>query len=289
MYGTTVVGWDGSFTGENAVAWGVARALRQPEGARVLRIVRVVDDALAVDTAEKEDWLHLATSEIADLAASLRDEHPDLEIATDVLHGEPGEVLAGLAGEGVLLVIGGENGHTDEYWYSARMGARVSGMADGPVAVIPVGDDRERSGVMVAVDDSAAATEVCRFAAQLATERGEALHAVHVGVRTHDVATDQEILDRIVAPVVEEFPDLDVETHLESGGTVGALLRRARDRSVVVTGSRRIGAVRRLFLGSVSHALVTNAWCPTIVVPPVAAAAADSASDSASAADSASA
>ena len=268
MYATTVVGWDASFTAENAIAWAVDRALRQPANPRVLRIVRVVDDELAVDTAEKDDWTGTATSELADLAASVREEHPDLQVETEVLHGEPGELLAAEAGEDTLVVIGGENGHTDEYWYSARMGARVSGMADGPVAVIPVGDDRARSGVMVAVDESAGAADVCRFAAQLATERGEALHAVHVGVRTHDVPTDQEILDRIIAPVVGEFPDLDVESHLESGGTVGALLRRAQDRSVVVVGSRRIGSVRRLFLGSVSHALVTNAWCPTIVVPP---------------------
>jgi nucleotide-binding universal stress UspA family protein len=268
MYGTTVVGWDASFTAENAIAWAVDRALRQPAGPRVLRVVRIVDDALAVDADERADWTDTATSELADLAGSLRDEHPDLQVESEVLHGEPGEVLAAQAGEDTLVVVGGENGRTDEYWYSARMGARVSGMAEGPVAVIPVGDDRARSGVMVAVDESAGAAAVCRFAAQLATERGEALHAVHVGVRTHDVATDQEILDRIIAPVIEEFPDLDVESHLESGGTVGALLRRAKERSVVVVGSRRVSAVRRLFLGSVSHALVTNAWCPTIVVPP---------------------
>ena len=267
MYETTVVGWDGSQTAANALAWAVDRALRLPADARVLRVVRVVDDTLAVDAHEASEWVDLATAEVADLAAQLRAEQPGLDVRTEVLRGEPGDVLADQAGPDALVVVGGENGRTEEYWYSSRMGARVSGAAAGPVAVVPTGDDHVRSGVMVAVGDSPESTDLCRFAAELAVARREALHAVHVGTRTHDIATDQKVLDDIVAPVIAEYPDLEVESHLESGAAAGALLRRARERSVVVVGSRQLGPVRRLFLGSVSHALVTNARCTTIVVP----------------------
>lgn len=268
MYETTVVGWDGSQTAANALAWAVDRALRLPADARVLRVVRVVDDTLAVDAHEANEWVDLATAELADLTQQLSAEQPGLEVQAEVLRGEPGDVLADQSGPDALVVVGGENGRTEEYWYSSRMGARVSGAAAGPVAVVPTGDDHVRSGVMVAVGDSPESTDLCRFAAELATARGEALHAVHVGTRTHDIATDQEVLDHIVAPVIAEYPDLEVESHLESGAPAGALLRRARERSVVVVGSRQLGPVRRLFLGSVSHALVTNARCTTIVVPP---------------------
>lgn len=269
MYETTVVGWDGSATAENAIAWAIGRASAHPVGARALHILRAVDDSgIAGDEEEAKRDVESATAEIEDLATLIRSEHRDLVVTTEVVRGEPGDVLADRAGPDALVVVGGENGHTEEYWYSSRMGARVSGAAAGPVAVVPMGDDHVRSGVMVAVGDSQESTALCRFAAELAVARGEALHAVHVGTRTHDIATDQEVLDHIVAPVIAEFPDLDVESHLESGTPAGALLRRARERSVVVVGSRQLGPVRRLFLGSVSHALVTNARCTTIVVPP---------------------
>jgi nucleotide-binding universal stress UspA family protein len=270
MYATTVVGWDGSETAATAIAWAVDRALHQPDGARVLRIVRAVDDTLAIDGDEANEWMALARTEIADLAATVGAEQPGLDVRTEVVRGEPGEVLIDQTGDDALVVVGGENGHTEEYWYGSRMGARVSGAADGPVAVVPFGDGHPRTGVLVAVDDVPESEHLCRFAAEYASGRGEPLHAVYVGSRLHDVPTDKEVLDRFLAPVVEAYPGLVVESHVESGATAGALLRRARDRSTVVVGTRRLGPVRRFFLGSVSHALVTNAWCPTIVVPPVA-------------------
>ena len=82
------------------------------------------------------------------------------------------------------------------------------------------------------------------------------------------MAEDAEILDKCLAPALAEHPDLIVVTHVDSGPTARALVRRARSAH----GVRRLptaGAVRRMFLGSVSHALVTNARCATVVVPPV--------------------
>ena len=257
MHETTLVGWDGSATAANAIDWAVGRALSQPVGARRLQIVRAVDDAaFAADDPGGRRAVDAATAEIAALAAGLTADHPELDVRTEVVRGEVGDVLTDRTGPDALVVVGGETRHTEEYWYSTRLGARLAGAAHGPVAVVPPGDDLPRSGVMVAVDDSPAALHVCRFAAQLATARGDALHAVHVGTRSHTIGTDQELLDDQIAPVVAEFPELKVESHLESGSTAGALLRRARERAVVVVGSRQQDAV------------VTNARCPTVVVPP---------------------
>lgn len=269
MYDTTIVGWNNDRTGANAVAWATSRALRQPGGSGVLRIMRAVDDtSIASDEAETRRELDLATAEIAELAARIGAEHPGLEVQTEVVQGEPGDLLTDRSGPDALVVIGAENGHTEEYWYSSRIGARVSGAAAGPVAVIPVGDERERAGVLVGVDDVPEAEHLCRFAAELASSSGEPLHAVHVGSRSHDLEADQHVLDRALEPVLRDFPGLVVESQVASGSPAGALLRRARDMSVVVVGTRRLGPVRRMFLGSVSHTLVTNAHCPTIVVPP---------------------
>lgn len=270
MHETTVVGWDGSGTAETALEWAIARAGMQPEGARLLRLVRAVDDTgIAGDDDETRELLARAEAEVAERAGRIRAEHPTLEVEAAAVRGEPGDVLADRSGDDALVVVGAENGRTDEYWHSSRLGPRLAGAAGGPVAVIPVGDMLARSGVMVAVDHGEPAERLCRLAADYAAERGETLHAVRVGARNHDVAEDAEILDRALAPALAEHPELAVERHVDSGPTAPALLRRAREHATVFVGSRQVGAVRRMFLGSVSHALVTNARCATVVVPPV--------------------
>ncbi len=267
MHETTVVGWDGSSTAETAAEWAITRAELQPDGMRRLIFVCAVD--LESDAEDLDEALAMARANVAERARRTSAEHPLLDVEAVAVRGEPGSVLADRSGDDVLVAVGAENAHTEEYSHSSRLGVRLAGMADGPVAVVPMGDARVRSGVMVAVDHDAPAERLCLLAAHYAAGRGETLHAVHVGVRTHDVAEDAEVLDRALAPALAEHPDLDVVTHVESGPTARALLRRAQERATVFVGSRRLGAVRRMFLGSVSHALVTNARCATVVVPPV--------------------
>ena len=269
MHETTAVGWDGSGTAETALEWAIARAETQPEGMRRLRIIQAVDDtSIAGSDGETSELIATAEAAVAERAERVRTEHPSLDVETFAVRGEPGDILADRSGDDVLIVVGAENAHTDEYAHSSRLGPRLAGSADGPVAVVPIGDSRARSGVMVAVDHAAPAERLCRLAADYAAERGETLHAVHVGSRLHDVAEDAEILGKVLAPALAEHPDLVVVTHVDSGPTARALLKRSREHATVFVGSRRLGTVRRMFLGSVSHALVTNARCATVVVPP---------------------
>ena len=266
MHETTVVGWDGSNTAETALEWAIARAELQPNGMRRLILVRAVDETLPEDAAQV---LATARADVAERARRIGAEHPSVDVEAAAVRGEPADVLAERSGDDVLVVVGAENAHTEEYSHSTRLGPRLAGAADGPVTVVPIGDSLARSGVMVAVDHDAPAERLCRLAADYAAEVGETLHAVHVGTRVHDVAEDAEVLDRALAPALAEHPDLIVVTHVDSGPTARALVRRARERATVFVGSRRRGPVRRMFLGSVSHALVTNARCATVVVPPV--------------------
>ena len=76
------------------------------------------------------------------------------------------------------------------------------------------------------------------------------------------------VLDETAALVEAEFPDVVVERHVSHDSAIRTLLRRAATASHVVVGTRRPGTLRRLFLGSVSHAVVNNAKCPAIVVAP---------------------
>lgn len=273
MYEHTVVGWDGSSPADAAVEWAAERASRRT---RSLLIVRAVDDtALYTDETATRWAVALARFALAELAARLRVDRPGLRVSTDVVLGEPSAVLGGLGGSDTLVVVGTESGQADDYWYSSRVGARLAAVVDGAVAVIPIGDARPRSGVLVGVDGTVESAFLCVFAAEFAQDRGEALQAVFVApapsalAGTPDAVSSawfSRILDRALIPAAREHPALPITAHIESGRPEAVLLHHARDAALVVVGTRRPGMIRRLFLGSVSQALVNNAKCPTIVV-----------------------
>ena len=270
MYERTVVGWDGNAPAQAAVDWAVRRVSGRGDA---LLIVSVVDDTLLdADEAETRWAVAVSTFALAEAAARLRTAHPELEVDTAVAVGEPAERLNEYADSGSLIVVGSEHSHTDDYWYSSRLGARLAATATGAVAVIPVADGRRRSGVIVGIGGANEPLVVGLFAAELADLRGEDLHLVYARADHGDGSdassrdSDEAVLDRAQIAISRAFPALAVHRHIEHTTPATALLLRARGASLLVVGARRPGVARRLFLGSVSHTLVNNAPCPTIVV-----------------------
>ena len=128
MHETTVVGWDGSSTAETALEWAIARAELQPDGMRRLILVRAVDETLPEDAAQV-----LATPRPTSRNGhGIGTEHPSLDVEAAAVRGEPAEVLADRSGDDVLVVVGAENAHTEEYSHSSRLGPRLAGAAAGP-------------------------------------------------------------------------------------------------------------------------------------------------------------
>lgn len=62
--------------------------------------------------------------------------------------------------------------------------------------------------------------------------------------------------------------DIELETRLEYGSPIALLLELAADANLIVVGSRGMGRVVGLLLGSVSQAVVNRASSPVVVVPP---------------------
>ncbi len=274
MYEKTVVGWDGSAPAQAAVDWAVRWV---EERSRAVRIVRVVDsDALDADDLDIRWSVAVATFALAEVAAQLRVGHPEMDVTTAVALGEPAEVLNEHAEGDSLIVVGTQHGHIDEYWFSSRLGARLAAVAGRAVAVIPITDSRERSGVIAGISGFDERASVGLFAAEVAQLRSEKLHLVYACPK-HTVRSeaafghcDDAAFDRTLSAVSRAFPTLVVHCHVEHTSPASALLLRARDASLIVVGTRRPGVARRLVLGSVSHTLVNNAPCPTVVVPTIA-------------------
>lgn len=75
------------------------------------------------------------------------------------------------------------------------------------------------------------------------------------------------LLERLAARVRSQGVDA-VATGLLDGDPAGEILRYAEENAIdlIVTGSRGLGGLKGLFLGSVSHKLIEGAGCPCLVV-----------------------
>lgn len=143
-----------------------------------------------------------------------------------------------------------------------------------------------RGAVVVGVDDSDSARRALETAATEALHTHRPLHVVHAwaayptgyapGTYPHTATELADsireyagvVLARAVASVREAHPDLEVTEELANGDARQVLEERSADAAVVVVGSRGLGALRRLLLGSTSAWLARHAHSPLLVVRP---------------------
>jgi nucleotide-binding universal stress UspA family protein len=133
--------------------------------------------------------------------------------------------------------------------------------------------------ILLAFDGSEHAQKAALLAADLARQYRASLCLVH----TYDPVPDYlgepflqeaiskrtEVADRVVAQALAllgEFPQLEIEV-LE-GPPAEAILRVAEIRKVdlIVMGTRGLGQLKGLLLGSQSQKVLTHAQCPVLLV-----------------------
>ena len=139
--------------------------------------------------------------------------------------------------------------------------------------------------IIVGVDGTPAAHVALVWATEVAARRGEQLRIVHglgmpmvMGAFSNSgseryKASEQVREDghRLLVDAAEYArgarPGLDVATVLAPEEAPAVLLNEAVRGDVIVVGSRGLGAVRAIMLGSVSSRTASHAPCPVIVVP----------------------
>jgi nucleotide-binding universal stress UspA family protein len=139
--------------------------------------------------------------------------------------------------------------------------------------------------VMLATDGSPSATNAARVAASLAQEAGAALHVAHIWQLTQasvgrmaDAASwqytfdlDEQVARDTLAGVVADLATVGVpvaEQHLRRGRPADEIpaLANAIGADLIVVGSRGLGPVKRLLIGSTAEAVVHSAHRPVLVV-----------------------
>jgi nucleotide-binding universal stress UspA family protein len=140
--------------------------------------------------------------------------------------------------------------------------------------------------ILLATDASEEAALAARTATDIADKTDSELHVVLVGLSAAYVGMGPPEIADIPAPRQQELNeeaqrllDAQVEQIKADGGTVAqAHLRIGRpDEQIVdsaeeigagliVMGSRGLGGIRRLLMGSVSDSVVRHAHCPVLIV-----------------------
>jgi len=137
-------------------------------------------------------------------------------------------------------------------------------------------------GVIVGIDGSAGARTALRFAADEARLRGVTLHVIatwHVPAMAYAGGGIDDLpraLQDGASEAIEEslaslgdVGELTIERHVIEGNAVRVMADAAKDADLLVVGSRGLGGVGRVLLGSVSSALAHQAPCPVAIVPHV--------------------
>jgi nucleotide-binding universal stress UspA family protein len=136
--------------------------------------------------------------------------------------------------------------------------------------------------VVVGVDGSVAALEAARFALDEARRRSAPLLIVtavpwpHDGLTTAPPGIDRpdllresgrKVAQRAVTTLAGMAGDVVVRTSVVDGHPVAVLCELSEQAQLIVLGSRGVGGVIGLLLGSTASRVVAHAACPVIVLP----------------------
>ena len=204
-----------------------------------------------------------------------------------LIEGRMAPGIIGLAEEiGAGLIVMGSRGRGGIR--RALMGSvsdSVVRHAHCPVLVVRDGE-RERDylpgRILLAVDGSEEASAAARTAVELAERTDSELHVVHVGEvrpvihpeRRGYLARQEELQEqarRLLEEQVEEVESAggtSLRAHLRMGRPDEEIVVLGEEigASLIVTGSRGLGGMRRALMGSASDSIVRHAHCPVLVV-----------------------
>jgi nucleotide-binding universal stress UspA family protein len=274
---------DGSNYADTAVRW--LRHLPLPGGAEVV-IVSVAhlqgppEYLQSVDDL-RDSLLADASSVVEQARTAVADRWPDARV--HVLEGDPRVEVVRVADEDKfdLVVLGARGLGRIQRLLVGSVSLTVARYAIPPVLVAR-GSPRDVRRILVALDGSPDAWRALQFVAGFLSSRSASVRVVHVlASPTRSRGMDQDAAahadaerraagEKLLADGAAQLNGfLEVEQSLLAGDPREEILRTAGESTVdlLVVGSRGLGAIRRLLLGSVSEAVLLHAPCPTLVVP----------------------
>lgn len=280
--GPVVIALDGSKHGVLTLEWGLAEAERRKAAVVLARAYRDPPEfgppawypaggTVPIDAAEEAKAFLLTQLKQATTRS------PGLVITMLPLHGSEVVVLRDLSRTAQLLVVGA-HGYAGNPRRLGRVPAHLAMHALCPTAVVKEGPDE--GAVVVGVDGSASSLAAAGVAAREATARGCPLVVLHAHPTTAESWTDERSTHQhrqqvdaarrstedLATMLRSRHPAVDVRADVQLADPADALVDASADASLVVVGSRGIGAFRGMLLGSVSAEVVRRAVTTVLVV-----------------------
>lgn len=282
-----VVGIDGSSHARRAADWAADEAARRHAPLRLvyaysLPIAGYAGYSMAPDNLGRMLRVEGATL-LARVSREIVARHPDLDVSTRLFQGDPVVALRRESEHARLTVVGSRGQGRVSGALLGSVAMAITGHCTAPVAVIPAeGNGGTADGpVVVGVDGSATSDAAIGFAFDEAAIRHTPLVAVLAWndprATLPDLSVEQyakleenarrPLVDALV-PWGDKYPDVVVEIQVVRARPTQTLLTFARFAQLLVVGSRGRGGFTGMLLGSTSHAVITHALCPVIVVRP---------------------
>lgn len=278
-----LVGVDGSADGLRAVMYAMREA-RVSGGD--LTLVNSVDDAVLAgawgvmyDPDVLTDVGEAAIQEARDLLA---DEGFEADrVSSTVLMGNPAAVLARLSADADLLVVGRRAVGGLERMFVGSTSVTLAATAKCRMITISAASNPEQTGgrgvVAVGTEDVGQSARALEWGFHEARVRKAVLRVVHVVApeprglldtledpdlhRKERVLRSTEELERVLLPLRESHPGVEVELDVSYGIAVSELVARTAEVDLLILGVRPT-ALAGLALGGVVRGVMAHAQCP---------------------------
>ena len=279
--GHIVVGVDGSTGSEHALQWAVDDAHARRLDVDVVHAWSQAVSVYPADLYAEPDAHRTAAARLlAHALTTVDDADADTRIASRLVQEDAASALLEAAADAELLVVGtrGRGGFTGLLLGSVSR--TCLHLASIPLVVVPpTWTRRGTRRIVVGVDGSEPSRTALGWAVAEAAAHGAGLQVVNV----YDLAPlisplgapmppDTGIVDTSSRALLAEMTagasdaGVDMELVPANGSPARTLLDAARDADLLVVGSRGLGGLRRLLVGSVSQQCVYHSTCPVAVV-----------------------
>jgi nucleotide-binding universal stress UspA family protein len=282
--GHIVVGVDGSSGSEHALQWAVDDAHVRHLDVDVVHAWSQPVSVYPADLYAEPDAHRVAGARLlAHALATVDDADADAgpRVASRLVHEDAASALLEAAVDAELLVVGtrGRGGFTGLLLGSVSR--TCLHLAPVPLVVVPpTWSRRGTRRIVVGVDGSEPSREALGWAVAEAAAHGAGLQVVNVydlapliaplgapmPPETEVAGTSSQALLEEMTEGVADGSGVEIDLVPANGPTSRTLLDAARDADLLVVGSRGLGGLRRLLVGSVSQQCVYHSTCPVAVV-----------------------
>jgi nucleotide-binding universal stress UspA family protein len=268
-----IAGYDGSAGSGEALRW-AAREARARGTALTICLAWTPDDLAPLGEERAHDHARRRGEDILARGARLAGSVPDLaEVRTVMLEGSPAHVLCERSSTADMVVVGsrGHGGLAGSLLGSVPW--QVACHGQGRVVVVrgqwrPV--NQAPGPVVAGVDGSPASQDALTFAFEEAALRDVPLVAVcalaDAPGQLGGMRQMEEGFSHLMISHEKEHPEATVLRQVAIGTPRSALLAAAAEAQLLVVGSRGLGGLEGMSLGSVVAALLHHSPCPVAVV-----------------------